>query len=284
MDPRLGVARTREGRGWRSPSYLLPAVALAAVLLGVVVIQPRGGGRAGDGVSVAAVAQSVSDEPAASPTAARTPPPEETPAAGSAEPAAVRASEDGPDGSPTSEVAGARATPTAGEGRVFRGGSSCGALREVSVAPAVEGSVAGVGLSVRAVSVYPLEYLVCMLQAAGGSTALALADALAERAAAGDTVAVTVELWVTNANRGLAQLNFATAELAANGSAGTVVAVVGGRSEVVLGSGEGRLVTLVATLRPLVEERPGPLTLIVDPPIVGGSPTAGRFQLFLPLP
>ncbi len=274
---------SRGGRGWRSPSYLLPAAALAAVLLGVIVVQPSGEGSAGDRVASAAAVlasttaqavESPTPAPAESPTRVSTP----TPVVAE-EHAGVAAAV-----SPSAEVAGARATPTPEAARVFRGGASCGSLKEASFAPAVEGSVAGVGVSVRAVSVYPLDYLVCMLQAAGGSAALALADALAERAAAGDTVAVVVELWVTNANRGLAQLNFAAAQLAGNGTSGNVVAVVGGRAEAVLGSGEGRLVTLVATLRPLVEERTGPLTLIVDPPIVGGAPTSGRYQLFLPLP
>jgi len=262
----------------RSPVYLLPGAVVVAVLVLAFAWQPGSSAGGERGVTLAAL------------PAVETPRPSPTPSA-------VPAGSPTPGGQPTStptpapraetpeaEVAGARATATPAAGRVFANVADCGALREASYPLSVEQGLQGVAISVRGAAVYPLDYLQCVLAGMDGAQASALAEALAERYRVGDTHAVLLDLWVTNGARTFAQVNLRRAAVAAAGQTFAPTAVVGGRAELVLNSGEGRAVSLLVTVRNTVGETTGPLTLTVEAPLVGGQPVAGRYQLFLPLP
>lgn len=167
---------------------------------------------------------------------------------------------------------------------MFVGANDCGRLQEAVYPLAVEQGLQGVTVSVRGATVYPLEYLQCVLAGMEGAEAEALAEALAERYREGHSHAVLLDLWVTNGARTFAQVNLRNGSFAAAGQTFPPVATVGGRAEVVLGSGQGRSIALLATVRNDVGTTTGPLTLVLEPPIVGGEPVPGKYQLFLPLP
>jgi len=75
-----------------------------------------------------------------------------------------------------------------------------------------------------------------------------------------------------------------TASLAAAGASSGPLANLGGRSEVVVSSGQGRAVTLVITVKNTVGANTGPMTLTLDGPMASGKQVAGKYQLFLPTP
>lgn len=263
----------------RSPVYALPAVVVVVTLTAAVVWQPGGSPASGGGVQLAA--KPAEDALLPSPTPEPTATAATTTVTGATTPlsSAVEAE------TATAEVAAARATATpTSRPRVFANVGDCGELREAAFSLAVEQGLYGVTVAARGAAVYPLDYLQCVLAGMEGAEAEALADALAERYRAGDTHAVVLDLWVTNGARTFAQVNLRRATVAAAGQSFAPVAVIGGRGELVLGSGEGRTVTLLVTVRNTVGDTTGPLTLVVDAPLLSGQPVAGRYQLFLPLP
>jgi hypothetical protein len=185
---------------------------------------------------------------------------------------------------PTDEVAGARSTPTtAPEADLSRESTQCGTIQETSVALSVEQVLQGVSVRVTRGTVYPVDYFRCILMATGGREAISLAGSISKAQRDGATHAVLVDLWITNAARDFAQVNLKTAQLAAAGQAFAPLATLGGRSEVVVSSGQGRNVTLVVTLANKLETT-GPVTLTIDAPLAGGKQTPGKYQLFLPTP
>ncbi len=273
-----GTARSAFAAKLRSPVYVLPGAVVAAVLAAAIAWQP-GSPSAGGGVQVAAVPAAETPPPSATlPASAASPTPRERVAPS---PTPSRAA--GED-TPTAEVAGARSTAAPAQPRVFANVGDCGALREAVYPVAVEQGLQGVTIAVRSAAVYPLEYLQCVLAGMQGAEAEALAGMLAERYRAGDTHAVLLDLWVTNGARTFAQVNLRRASVAAAGQLFSPSAVIGGRAEAVLNSGEGRSLSMLVTLRNTLGEATGPLTLTVEAPLVGGQPVAGRYQLFIPLP
>ncbi|GIW18540.1 MAG: hypothetical protein KatS3mg064_1697 [Tepidiforma sp.] len=254
------------------PGYLLPAAVVVGALLLAVVVQPGPHHTsAGSDVRVEAVRQSPTAAPA-------TPPPSPTP-----EPPSTAAA----DVAPETAVAGARSTPPASptvDPDLLDQPTQCGTLRETAVALSVEQAISGISIRATRAAVYPIDYFTCILVAAGGSESLQLASALRKQETAGMTHVVLVDLWVANGSKLFGQVNLRTAVVAAAGQTFSAVATLGSRSELVLGSGQGRNVTLVAAVRNTVGESTGPVTLVIDAPLAGGTPVAGKYQLFLPIP
>lgn len=165
-----------------------------------------------------------------------------------------------------------------------RQSTECGGIQEQAVALAVEQGISGVSVRAQRAAVYPVDYFRCILMATGGQEAVSLARAVSKAQSDGATHAVLVDLWITNGGRDFGQVNLKAAKLAAAGQTFAPLATLGGRAEVVVASGQGRNVTLVVTLASNVGPTTGPMTLTIDAPLVGGKPTAGKYQLFLPTP
>jgi hypothetical protein len=184
-----------------------------------------------------------------------------------------------------SEVAGVRATAQDGaQPDLARQSTECGAIREASVNLSVEQTLYGVSVRATRASVFPIEYFRCILMATGGNDAVSLAYSISKSYKDGATHAVLIDLWVANSNRDFGQLNLKAATLAAAGQVFSPLATLGGRAEVVVSGGQGRAVTLVVPVKESVGPTIGPVTLIADAPLVGGKKTAGKYQLFLPVP
>ena len=184
-----------------------------------------------------------------------------------------------------SEVAGARATPQgASEPDLARQSTECGALQEVSMILSVEQTLYGVSLRATKASVFPIEYFRCILRATGGNDAHALATSIDKAFKDGSTHAVLIDVWVANSNRDFGQLNLKSSTLAAAGQVFSPLATLGGRAEVVVSGGQGRAVTIVVPVKESVGPTIGPVTLVAEAPLVGGKKTAGKYQLFLPVP
>lgn len=279
---------------FRKPQFLLPLVVVAGMLGIAFGVQPggptdaKGAAETPVGLDLVPDATDVSPTPSPSPvetaTAATTSPPATatvTSTATTADPGSVTASA-------TSEVAGVQSTPSpalpADDRDYSRDTTQCGALQETAVALAVEQNIAGVSVRAQKAAVYPIDYFRCILMATGGREAVALAGSIGDAAAAGATHAVLIDLWTTNAGRDFAQVNLKTSSIAAVGQTFSPIATLGGRAEVVVSSGQGRNVTLVGVLTNGVGETTGPMTVTIDAPLVGGKPTAGKYQLFLPTP
>jgi hypothetical protein len=255
------------------PAYLLPATVVVAVLALAILVQPSPGQTsADDDVRVELIP--------ATPTTTPTPPaatPSPTPA-------------DAPATAATAEIAGARSTPSppAASPTVHPGlleePTQCGALRETSVALAVEQAISGISIKATRAAVYPIEYFACILVATGGNESLQLASAVHKQEDAGMTHVILVDLWIANGSRLFGQVNLRTARLAAAGQTFDAIATIGGRSEVVVASGQGRHLTVVAAARTTVGDSLGPMTLVIDAPLAAGTPIAGKYQLFLPTP
>lgn len=189
------------------------------------------------------------------------------------------------------DVAGARATGTPAEDTAeptptpdFSAVSSCGPLDETTVALSVEQSLAGVSVRATGAAVYPIEYFQCILEATGGPEAEALARAVDQAWTRGATHAVVIDLWLANATRSFAQVDLNTTQAAAAGLTFAPLATLGSNAEVVLASGQGRAITLVVAPTNTLGPTPGPITLTIGAPLIGGDATAGRYQLFLPTP
>jgi hypothetical protein len=89
---------------------------------------------------------------------------------------------------------------------------------------------------------------------------------------------------MANASKQFGQVNVRNATLALAGQSFTPLATLGGRSEVVISSGQGRNMSLVVAVKNNVGETTGPMTLIVEGPLMGGAQLPGKYQLFLPTP
>jgi len=260
-------------------------------MLGVAFgLQPGGGGSGDPGgkasVLARATAAPTDTPPVASPTSQPTKA-ASSPATGARNDAPNVATNPGqPGGQPTGEVAGARSgSPAAATPEVdfSRDSTQCGSIQENSVTLSVEQTIAGVSVRVTRAAVYPVEYFRCILMATGGREAISLASSVSKAQKGGATQAVLIDLWITNASHEFGQINLKTASVAAAGQAFAPLATIGGRSEVVVSSGQGRSVTLAIAVKNSLD-RTGPMTVSVDAPLAGGKQTAGKYQLFLPTP
>lgn len=272
--PRPGTSQPGTlARLFRRPQVVLPA----AVVLGVVAlafgVQPSGAANA-PAASATAVAIAATATPTTVPkTPTRAP---------SATAAAANAS-----ATPSSDVAGVRATPAASptpEVDLAQESTQCGSLQETAVAVTVEQTIGGVAVRATRVATYPVAYFKCILMATGGKEAMALAASVAKAERDGATHAVLIDLWFTNAAKDFGQVNLRTASLAAAGGGFGPLATLGGRSDVVVSSGQGRAVTLVVTIKNTLTASTGPMTLSLDGPLAGGKQVPGKYQLFLPTP
>lgn len=267
----------------KQPHYLIP-IAIVGVMLAVAFgVQPGSSHPTAEDAFAASVSPPAST---ATPAATSTPLPSATaevpvqPSPDAASPAAATSA-------PTGEVAGARSTPEATpsiDPELASQPTQCGALQESTTALAVEQSINGVSIKATRAAVYDVDYFTCILMATGGQEAVGLASAVSKAARQGMTDIVLVDLWAANSSRLFGQVNLRTASLAAAGQTFGAIATLGGRSEVVISSGQGRTVTAVFAIENNVGATSGPLTLVVDAPLAGGTPTAGKYQLFLPTP
>ena len=185
------------------------------------------------------------------------------------------------------DVAGVRGTPEATAtvaADLSHQSTQCGALQETVIPLSVEQGISGTSVKASRVAVYPIEYFRCILMATGGVEAINLAQSISKAANGGMTHAVLIDLWMTNAGKEFGQLNLKTATLALAGQSFGPLATLGGRSEVVVSSGQGRNVTLVVAVKNTVGATTGPMTLILEAPLIGGKQTPGKYQLFLPTP
>lgn len=254
----------------RRPQYLLPGLVVVGMLAIVFGLQPKG----------PSTPAGADDEP----TPFRTAEPTSTPTEG-AFPTATPGTE--PEAGATSEVAGARSTPEATpteDPDLASAPSECGDVQEASYAMSVEQTLAGAAVQATQTSIYPVDYLRCILLATGGKEAVSLASALGKAGREGATHAVLVDLWITNSSRDFVQIDLKNSTFSAVGQTFAPLATLGGRAEVVVSSGQGRNVTLVGTLTNTLSENTGPITVSIDAPRLGGEPTPGKYQLFLPTP
>lgn len=254
------------------PAYALPAAVIIGALALAIAVQPNTQHTSATAEIRTAAAPGA---PTTHPTST-VPPPASTAVAPTEPPA-------------TAQVAGARSTPSPSpeptiEPAVLQQPTQCGTLRESSVALNVEQAISGISIRATRAAVYPIDYFSCILVAAGGAQSLQLASAIHRQETAGMTHVVLIDLWIANSSRLFGQVNLRTATLAAAGQSFPALATLGGRSEVVIASGQGRNVTVVAAARTTVGETLGPMTLVIEAPLAAGTPVAGRYQLFLPNP
>ncbi len=188
---------------------------------------------------------------------------------------------------PESQVAGVQSTPSAVptvDAALLAQPTQCGALQETAIALGVEQVMSGISVQATGASVYPIEYFRCILMATGGTEAYALAGSVSKAEQANMTHVVLVDLWIANSSKQFAQVNLKTASLAAAGQTFGPMATLGGRSEVVVATGQGRAVTVVVAIKNAVTPTTGPMTIVVDGPLSNGEQLPGKFQLFLPTP
>ncbi|MBI5949895.1 MAG: hypothetical protein HY875_17295 [Chloroflexi bacterium] len=274
-------------RSLMRPQILLPGAVVLGMIAVAFGVQP-GSGKQQAGSDLPAVTPSAVVSPSVSPSAAaptRTAQPSPTTRTGTpsasdgltiAAPEAATA---------TGDVAGARATPSPTPGTDFsREATECGAIQEGSFPIVIEQTLGGLSVRVVRVTVFPIEYFRCILLATGGREAVTLAESVGKAGRAGSTHAVLVDLWLTNPGKDFGQLNLRTASLAVASQVFAPLATLGGRSESVVASGQGRTVTLVVAIQNGVGPTTGPMTLTVEAPLYGGKQTAGKYQLFLPTP
>ena len=253
----------------------MPAIVIIGVLALVFAVRPGGGEGAGPSRASGPFPAIEATEAVPSPS----PAPSATPAS-PATPTSEDASE--------SDVVGLRETltiaPSPTPDLAAEGATQCGSVPETTVDLSVEQTLSGVSLRATRASVYPVEGFACILRATGGAEAGALAAALERAEIEGATHAVIIDLWITNGGVDLAQINFQSASIAAAGLTFSPLATLGGRAEVVIATGQRRALTLLVAPTNAFGDTTGPMTLIVEPPLIGGEPAAGRYQLFLPTP
>ncbi len=286
----------------RRKAVALPGLAVGAMLLVAVGLQPRGpsptpesGARIAP-AAVAAASPTPPPSPAPSPSPTTAPRTASATASASRSPGATATPDPAHAGLPgdaiapasaADEVAGARSTATATAGAdidLSAQSTQCGAIQETTIAVSVEQSLAGISVKATRAAVYPVEYFRCILVATGGKDAIALATSIYKAEREGVTHAVLVDFWIANGGREFGQVNLKTATIAAAGRTFPLLAALGGRGEVVVSSGEGRAVTIVALLTSTVGATTGPITVSIEAPMVGGKPTPGKYQIFLPTP
>jgi hypothetical protein len=177
------------------------------------------------------------------------------------------------------------ATPTeAPDAELLTVRTQCGEIAEASHAVAVEQTLAGMAVRATGAAVYPVEYFRCILLATGGKEATDLAVAIGKAEREGATHAVLVDLWLMNNGREFAQVDLRNASFAAAGGIFPTLGVLRGKAEVVVAEGQSRGVTLIATVAAGYGATTGPVTVSIDAPMVGGTATQGKYQLFLPTP
>jgi hypothetical protein len=186
-------------------------------------------------------------------------------------------------------VAGVRSTPeftptATVDPELQRQPTQCGELKEQTTVLAVEQSISGVSIKATRAAVYPIEYFRCILMATGGQEAYGLAASILKAEQQGQTHVALIDLWIANASKQFGQVNVRGATLSAAGQTFSPTATLGGRSEVVVSSGQGRNLSLVVAIKNTVGATTGPMTLVVEAPLIGGNPVAGKYNLFLPTP
>mgnify|MGYP001271664249 FL=1 len=273
---------TETGLLWQKlkrPQFALPA-AIVVVMLGVAFgVQP---GSTVTGAREQLPATTIEDpEPTLTATPSpSTPTPRPSPTASTTAPAGASSA------TPGSEVAGARSTPAASPtpDPALQQPTQCGSLQEASVPLSVEQAISGVSIKATRAAIYPIDYFRCILVATGGNEALTLASSVARAEQQDMTTIVLIDLWIANSSRHFGQVNLRSATLAAAGQVFSPLATLGGRSEVVVSSGQGRTVSIAVAIKNNVGETTGPVTLVVEGPLSAGTPVAGKYQLFLPTP
>lgn len=268
---------------FKRPQYALPA-AVVVVMLGIAFgLQPGSTPTSARDSFTAVPKTTESKLPSPTPS-----PPETTPQPSATPSAPADSASTGSTQTPAAEVAGARATPDAPaaalDPALAAQPTQCGALQETAVSLAVEQAISGVSVKATRAAIYPIDYFRCILVATGGNEAYTLASAVARAENEDMTTILLVDLWIANSSRQFGQINLRTAQVAAAGQSFSPIATLGGRSEIVVSSGQGRNVTLVIAVRNTVGATIGPVTLVVEAPLSGGTPVAGKYQLFLPTP
>jgi len=271
----------------KKPQYVLPAAIVLGMLAIAFGVQPKGAsGTASD--FAATPIERASTVPPGAPTA--------SPAARPTLAAHTQAAQAQPSTTGTtaaasstaaSDVAGARATPSATstvDPALQRQPTQCGEIKESTTVTAVEQSISGVSVKATKVAAYPIDYFRCILMATGGQEAYGLAGSVMKAEEQGNTHIVLIDLWMANGSKQFGQLNVRTASVAVAGQAFAPTATLGGRSEVVVSSGQGRNLTLVVAIKNTVGATTGPMTLVVEGPLLGGNQVPGKYQLFLPTP
>ena len=282
----------------RKPQYLIPIAIVGGMIAIAFGIQPGGEATPAKGANIARVATAT---PAVSSPTAALASPTTKPSATVAVGATLVKNATGTTTAPNvagqnpasiaqgaeNDVAGVRGTPEATAtvaADLSHQSTQCGALQETVIPLSVEQGISGTSVKASRVAVYPIEYFRCILMATGGVEAINLAQSISKAATGGMTHAVLIDLWMTNAGKEFGQLNLKTATLALAGQSFGPLATLGGRSEVVVSSGQGRNVTLVVAVKNTVGATTGPMTLILEAPLIGGKQTPGKYQLFLPTP
>ena len=281
----------------RKPQYLIPIAVVGGMIAIAFGVQPKGTpteARSMDNVSLTARAVTSPTAAAVTPSPTAKPPAQATTSATGASQAAPNSTAQNQTSiapPATDQVAGVRGTPAATaiasptpQVDLSHQSTQCGAVQEVAVPLSVEQVISGVSVKATRAAAYPIEYFRCILMATGGVEAVNLAQSVQKAANNGMTGAVLIDLWLTNSSREFGQVNLKTAQLSLAGQTFPPLATLGGRSEVVVSTGQGRAVTLIVTFKNTVGATSGPMTLIVDAPLAGGKPTLGKYQLFLPTP
>ena len=265
----------------KKPQYALPAAIVVGMLALAFGVQPRTSGQAKD-VSAIPIERSSATVPAL---------PSATPTAAATKAAATPAGTAGQSASTTatSDVAGARSTPQVAPSSTVdpalqRQPTQCGALKESTSALAVEQAISGLSIKATKVAVYPIDYFRCILMATGGQEAYGLASSILKAEDQGQTHIVLIDLWLANASKQFGQVNLRHATVAMAGQSFVPLATLGGRAEVVVSSGQGRTLSLVVAIKNSIGETTGPITLVVEGPLLGGNQVPGKYQLFLPTP
>lgn len=270
----------------KKPQYALPAAIVAGMLVIAFGVQPQGASGGADDFAatpIERVSTGVPTLPATSPTAAPTKQGAQvTPAATNSAGQQVAAST-----TATSDVAGARSTPQASatiDPALQRQPTQCGVIQEVTTSVAVEQAISGVSIKATKVTVYPIEYFKCILMATGGQEAYGLATSIQKAEEQGHSHIALIDLWMANSSKQFGQVNVRNATVSAAGQTFTPTATLGGRSEVVVSSGQGRNLSLVVAITNSIGATTGPMTLVVEGPLLGGNQVAGKYHLFLPTP
>ncbi|MCC6382601.1 MAG: hypothetical protein IT304_08820, partial [Dehalococcoidia bacterium] len=259
-------------RALRRPQVIFPLAVVAGMAVVAFGVQP--GGAAPEQTADAGVALRAAS-PAATTPAHPSPSPSASPPASTSSPAAndVAGARAAASASPSTAATASPPADTSPTPDLARQSTQCGGIQEQAVALAVEQAISGVSVRAQRAAIYPVDYFRCILMATGGQEAVSLARAVSKAQSDGATNAVLIDLWITNGGRDFGQVNLKGAKLAAAGQTFAPLATLGGRADVVVASGQGRNVTLVVTLANGVGPTPGPMTLTIDAPLVGGKPT-----------
>ena len=273
----------------KKPQYALPAAIVAGMLVVAFGIQPKGANGEATDIATTLIENHGTPTigvPSPTPTAA----PSKTAPPASATPNG-QGSRQQPSPGATSDVAGVRSTPSLTatatatvDPALQRQPTQCGTLQETTTTLAVEQAISGVSIKATRAAVYPIEYFRCILMGTGGQEAYGLAGSILKAEEQGSTHIVLVDLWIANASKQFGQVNVRNATLAVAGQTFSPTATLAGRAEVVVSSGQGRNLSLVVAIKNSVGVSSGPMTLVVEGPLIGGDQVAGKYQLFLPTP